>query len=245
MPDENLPNNEDPSKVVVTDPPADPPAGTDPDPAPETPAPKPATAEQAAETNRILQEMAESLRAKPGSAAPSTEQMRALIKEKTGLSDEGIDWVMTLNRQTVTAAVAPLGEKLSWNEIVQAKAGSKHPISGDIEKEMKEELKQYPKEMLSDGVLLEKVYLMAIGKAALKAPAKPATPAAPNDPVIRRTIVNNNPAPGGAGGGGSGAPAPANQLSQEEKDVARKMGCSEADYQKWKKTTIITPVAAA
>lgn len=222
-------------------------------PDPETPEPAaPATAEQFTETNRLLKEIGDKLN-KPGAEAPSADQVRALIKEKTGLSEAGIDWVMKLNRETAIAAVAPLAEKLAWSELRSTKANTPYPITKEIEDGMKEELKQYPEHMQGDSVLLEKVYLMELGKQGVagKLAPKAAAPANPNpnptpapNPVVRRTIVSNNPNPAGGNGGGGGNTPPASKLNADEKEAARKMGVSEADYEKWKGTTIITPVGA-
>lgn len=242
-----MPNPDNPAEETPNPGVEEPPITPDPEtpPAPETPeAPAPATADQMAETNRVLREVADSLKSKPGQAAPSQAQVRELIKEKTGLSDAGIDWVMQFNRDTVIAAVSPISEKMAWTELRSSKAGTAFPITPEIEKAMKDELKQYAPELQGDGVLLEKIYLIEIGKQAIKAPAAPRTPASnPPNPVVRRTIVTNNPNPAGGNGGGN-TPAPAgSQLSDDEKRTARKMGVSEAEYSKWKKTTVIQPAA--
>lgn len=236
--------NSNPEDDIPKPPVEEPPAQPDPEEPPHE-APAPASADQVAETNRILKDVAEHLKNTPGESAPSQEKIRDIIREKTGMSDAGIDWVMQFNRATVTAAVAPLSEKLAWGELRSSKASTAFPITAELEKGMKEELKQYPAQSQGDSVLLEKVYLMEIGKQQLKAPKAPSAPSSnqPN-PIVRRTIVNNNPNPAGNGGGATPAKPAESQLSQEEKDTARKMHIPEAEYLKWKKTTVVTPVAS-
>ena len=75
------------------------------------------TAAQVEETNRILKEVGERLKP-PAGGGPTRDQVRDIIREKTGLSDAGIDWVMEFNRESVVGAVAPLASRsfcpLSW-----------------------------------------------------------------------------------------------------------------------------------
>ncbi len=207
-----------------------------------SPAAPAVTQDQMAKTNEILQSIQERL--KPTETPPpSHDDVRKVIKEKTGLSDAGVDWVIQMNREAVTSAVAPLQEKMAWNEIKSAKGSTSFPVTPEIEKAMQEELKQYPVHLRGDPVLLEKVYYVEVGKAAAKGnfPKKVDDSA---DPVVRRTIVNNNPNP--AGNSSSSAPAGGTKLSDQEKDVARKMGVSEADYARYKGNPVVwEPVAKA
>lgn len=205
-------------------------------PAPEAPASP--TREQVEETNRILKDVQEKLGRAPGApSGPTQDQMREMIREKTGLSDAGIDWVMQMNRDAVMGAVAPVASDLAWMKMKSAKASTSFPISEEVEKEMTEELKTYPPASKGDPVLLEKVYLMSIGKIQMRAPKAPPAPAAsaaPPSPIVGRRIVSNNPAPAGNSNGAAPKPSPSASLSDQEKIIARKMNCSEVDYAKYK-----------
>lgn len=227
MPPETVTTEEEISREEVTPPPETP--ETPPETPPATPPAAP-TAEQVAETNRILQQVLDRTKA---TVAPvqSEADVRAQIREKTGLSEEGIDWVMRLNRDSVVSAVAPLAEKVAWSELRQAKASTPFPLTPDIEKGMKAELEAYDVGVRGNAVLLEKVYLVEVGKQALRTPA--ATPA-PTQPIVGRRIVTNNPTPGGAAGAGVSPAAKTPTLTDQEKTTARKMGVSEADYAKYK-----------
>lgn len=208
---------------------------------PEESVPAGPTAEQVEKTNEILKEVSERLKEKPAEG-PTQDKVREIIKAQTGLSDAGIDWVMKFNREMVNGAVAPLAEKVAWSELRAAKANSTFPITPEIEKEMQEELKNYPAQNRGDPVLLEKVHRLAVGTLQMKAP-KEAPKRADTNPVIGRRIVTNNPAPAsGAGTGGAAPKGPV--LTDEEKTVARKMGVSEADYAKHKGNPAITGATA-
>lgn len=195
------------------------------------------THEQIAETNRIIKDVQEKLSKTPGQQTPDQNQVREMIKQKTGLSNEGIEWVMNLNREVVSSAVAPLQEKLAWSDLKSSKASTHFPINAEIEKEMKEELKAYPVDKRGDPVLLDKVYLLAIGK--IHTSRKPDQ--TQENPVIGRRIVTNNPNPAGSNSGGSNKSnnSSVSKLSDQEKTIARKMGVSEADYAKYKQSPII------
>lgn len=137
--------------------------------------------------------------------------------------------------QRIMNVVAPIGEKVAWMELKTNKAGTTTPITPEIEKEMKEELKNYPPHAQGDSVLLEKVYRMAVGTIQLK--PKAAAPAAP----IGRRIVSNNPSPAGNGGaGGEPKNDAVSSLTDQERTIARKMNCSESEYAKWKGNPVIT-----
>lgn len=206
----------------------------------ETPAAP--TGAQVEETNRILKEVGERLKDKPASG-PTHEQVREAIKNATGLSDGGIDWVMNFNREAVSGAVAPLAEKVAWSELRAQKAGSAYPITAEIEKEMKEELESYPVEKRGDPVLLEKVHRLAIGTLQMKSP-KPAAKTPEPNPVIGRRIVTNNPPPAG-GSGANEIKTKTAVLTDDEKSIARKMGVSEVDYLAHKGNPAITGHSAA
>ena len=205
-------------------------------PTSKTEIPPSATAAQVDETNRILKDVQDKLSRTSSDKAPTRNQVRELIREKTGLSDASIDWVMNLNREVVTSAVAPLEEKIAWSDLKSSKSGTSHPVTSDIEKEMKEELKEYPAERRGDSVLLEKVYLLAIGKLQVKGTKSDTSN---TNPVVGRRIVSNNPTPGGNGGGSKTPDKTAAKLSDEEKTIARKMGVSEVDYAKYKGNPVI------
>lgn len=205
-------------------------------PTTETETPPAATKDQIDQTNEILKDIQTKLAPK-SETAPNQDQVRTMIKEKTGLSDAGVDWVIQMNRESVTSAVAPLQEKMAWNEIKSSKSSTAFPVTPEIEKAMQEELKQYPIQMRGDPVLLEKVYYVEVGKAAAKGNIPRKTDDNQN-PVIRRTIVSNNPAPGSNSGGAPAANA-ASKLTDQEKDVARKMGVSEIDYAKHKGNPVV------
>lgn len=223
------PTNDAPLGVI------DPPAQADPK-TPEAP-----TQDQIDKTNELLKDIQTKVTPKePQVPAPSQEQVREMIKEKTGLSDAGVDWVIQMNRESVTAAVAPLQEKMAWSELRTAKSSGQYPVTPEIEKAMKEELKQYPVHLQGDSVLLEKVYAMSVGQLAIKGtlPKPNADPARSDNPVIRRTIVNNNPAPAGNNPSNPAA-SPESKLSDQERVVAKKMGISAADYAKSKANPVV------
>lgn len=198
-----------------------------------------ATKEQVEQTNEILKGIQDQLKPK-AEAAPNQDQVREMIKEKTGLSDAGVDWVIQMNRDSVSAAIAPVQEKMAWNEIKSSKASTPFPVTPEIEKAMQEELKQYPIQMRGDPVLLEKVYYVEVGKAAAKGQIPKKGDDAPN-PVVRRTIVNNNPNPAGNSAASQAASA-ASKLSDQEKAIAKKMGVSEVDYAKSKGNPVVWAV---
>lgn len=168
----------------------------------------------------------------PPVATPSQEQVRQTVKEQTGLNDAAIDLIVN--------TVAPVGERVAWMDIKTAKEGTSMPINTEIEKEMKDELKNYPADQRANPILLEKVYRMAVGSLSLKTPKAPATP----NPIIGRRIVTNHPSPAGAGTTGDESGSKKTELSQDEKTICQKMGIKEADYMKHKGSTAI-PVAGA
>jgi len=124
-------------------------------------------------------------------------------------------------------------ETLAKNELK-----AEFPDFKDHEKAIDAELSQYDPVKRGDKVLIRKIYFMTKGEAVTKAPKKEVT-----DGVTRERIsgAGEPSAVGQGGGGGSSAP----KLSDEEKNAARKMGVSEADYHKWKGTTIIQPASGA
>lgn len=203
----------------------------------EVKSPPAATAAQVEDVNRILKEVNEKLPT-PEKPGPTKDQIREMIRTKTGLSDEGINWVMDFNRNTVTEAMAPIQQKLAFGDLKTSKASSPFPVTDEIEKGIKEELKGYPVSAHGDSVLLEKIYWIEVGKAAARG-AKPSSPKTETTtPVVGRRIVSDNPNP--AGNNGNAAKSSGTKLTDEEKSIAKKMGVPEAEYEKYKGSPAIS-----
>jgi len=200
------------------------------------------------EVLEVLKEIKESLQ-KPGEPAPSREQIRAALKDKTGFTDDQLDVVEKLVANSAAAnetTVASLQEKVAWSEFKDEIGG----IDSSIEKTMKEELKQYDVRYRGDKVLIQKVYYMAKGIEADKlAKQRKADPTKSDNPsysdnIVRRTIVTDTP---GSAKGLDGTVKPNNgpQLSDDEKIVAKKMGVSDQEYARAKTTKIVSQLKGA
>lgn len=192
-----------------------------------------------------LKEVKEELKQK-GEPAPTREQIREAMKEKTGFTDTQLDLVEQMQRATANASskkVAELQEKVTWNEFEKEVGGR---IDSSLEKIMKEELKEYPVESRGDKVLLQKVYYMSLGIQADKlAKARRADPAnndkLSTDPKIERTTIveTNKGSVQGLDGSGKSNINAGDKLSDDEKTIANKMGISHNDYAKSKSSIIV------
>jgi hypothetical protein len=193
-----------------------------------------------------LKEVKEELRAK-GDPAPSRQQIREALKEKTGFTDAQLDVVEQMNAAQASHSskkVAELEAKVVWNDFEKEMGGKIDPV---IDKIMKDELKNYDVSAQGDKVLLQKVYYMSLGIQADK--EKKARKADPNandkltesEKVERRTIVETNRGSvqsleqGGKKGGGNLA----DSLTEDEKAMSTRMGIKHEDYAKSKQSKIV------
>lgn len=199
----------------------------------EAPASTGATSQEVTDkTNEILTEIKEKLNSTPKADQPSQQeirnQIRERIKNETQMTDQQLDYVDNM----VMAAVAPIKAELTVSRWISSKGTD---ITPEIEKGIKEELKQYPANAQNDPILLEKILLMEQGKQYRKVKSAPAKPAAAStESVAGRRIV---PAP--ATGLGEGSSSTKNNLSDDEKLAARKMSMTEDEYIKAKSTKVI------
>lgn len=189
---------------------------------------------------------------KPGQPAPTRQQIREALKDKTGFSDAQLDVVEQMQASAVShnsKKVAELEAKVVWNDFEKEMGGK---IDPGVEKLMKEELKGYDIQAHGDKVLLQKIYYMTLGmqadKAAKQRKADPNANDKPNDNanIERRTIVESNK--GSVTGLNATEKKPSSgseQLSDDEKTVASKMGISADDYARAKGTKVVSRLKGA
>lgn len=158
-------------------------------------------------------------------AQMTPQQMREAIKEKTGYTDEQVDF----HFNSLAEAMAPMREQMSWMTLEK-----KFKDIPDLKSEMEEELKAYPAAMRGDPVLMEKVYFMSKGKKMSNQPTPQPTPQRqptpqPSGNVVSRRVANDypgfSPSTDGSAGGGRQV-----QLSNEQRELSRRMGIKEEDY---------------
>lgn len=154
-------------------------------------------------------------------AQMTPQQMREAIKEKTGYTDEQVDFL--------AEAMAPMREQMSWMTLEK-----KFKDIPDLKADMEEELKAYPAATRADPVLMEKVYFMSKGRKMSSQPTPQPTPQRqptpqPSGNVVSRRVANDYPgfstSTDGSTGGGRQV-----QLSNEQRELSRRMGIKEEDY---------------
>lgn len=196
---------------------------------------------------KIVQGIKDGLKEKPAEDknAPSQEQIRkawvAQVAKQTGMTEAQIEYME--NRLAVV--IAPYEAKEAFSTWKDSKGDL---VTPDIEKSMKEYLKQYNPVQLRDKTLLDNVLAMELGKQMMKGKTvqnKPVGGAATTTTETtrinpRRTIVPTTPAPAtsltGAPLGKNGAAS----LTKEELEVARKMRISPEEYAQSKQTIVIS-----
>lgn len=193
-------------------------------------------------TEKIVQEIKDKL---DGKAQPTPEQMRAFIRDKikkdTSMTDAQIDYM----DQRINEVAAPLYAKDTFNEWKETVSDHLTP---DVEKEIKEELKQYPSSSQTDKVLLNKILWMTLGKREASGKKAPivtkkeetiVNQGGPANPVIGRKIV---PTHGSATGlaTGTASKTGAASLTEAERVVARKMRMTEEEYAHAKTSPVIS-----
>ena len=158
-------------------------------------------------------------------AQMTPQQMREAIKEKTGYTDEQVDF----HFNSLAEAMAPMREQMSWMTLEK-----KFKDIPDLKTEMEEELKAYPAAMRGDPVLMEKVYFMSKGRKMSSQPTSQPTPQRqptpqPSGNIVSRRVANDypgfSPSTDGSAGGGRQV-----QLSNEQRELSRRMGIKEEDY---------------
>lgn len=194
---------------------------------------------------KVLQDIKTSLQ-KPGEPAPTREEIRTALKEKTGFTDAQLDVVDMMTKsvaQESAKRTAELQEKVTWSEFKDELGG----IDPSLEKIMKDELAGYPLENRGDKVLLRKIYLLAKGTQAEEIEKRrKKDPSAndklnENDNIVGRKIVETGKGSvTGLETNGKPSATPGAQLSDEEKIVAQKMNVSLADYERAKGTKVIS-----
>lgn len=156
-------------------------------------------------------------------AQMTPQQMREAIKEKTGYTDEQVDF----HFNSLAEAMAPMREQMSWMTLEK-----KFKDIPELKAEMEEELKAYPATMRGDPVLMEKVYFMSKGKKMSNQPTPQPTPQrqpTPQPNVVSRRVANDYPgfSPSSDNSSGGGRQV---QLSNEQRELSRRMGIKEEDY---------------
>ena len=172
--------------------------------------------------------------------APSRQQIRDMLKDKTGFTDAQLDVVEQMQAASTTISskkVAELQEKVAWAEFKDEVGGR---LDSGLEKIMKEELSQYEPELRGDKVLIKKVFYLAKGIMAEKIEKAKKADVNNADNIVGRKIVDNTPGSASGLDGGAKPAGKTNDLSDDEKIVAKKMGVTEDDYAKSKTTKIIS-----
>lgn len=173
---------------------------------------------------------------KKGDPAPvaTFSEYRDKVKAETGWTDAQVDFHI----KSLGEVQGEVMGKLHMNDLRE-----KHKEDFDkLRPAIDEELKRYPPAMKGDVALIENIYFMVKGKNMSGTPIPPAAkPPVPNKGgagAPTRRIVSDfpNPDPGLDGGAGGGE---GKVLSDQEKQLARGMGISEADWDKAKQSQII------
>jgi len=208
----------------------------------ETEAPKDQTTEILKEIRDKMSTPAPSApAAPPPPAGPTREEIRERIKAQTGYTDAQLDFHEQSMQSVVSAATAPLQEKVAWAELKE-EVGK---IDPEIEKEMREELKQYPANLKGDKVLLQKVYDMSWARVnRKKMAANPPPPKSDDtgesmpDNVVSRRIVSPNQ--GSSQGLSTGGSKSGPKLSDDERKVAKRFNMTDEEYAKFKNNADVT-----
>ena len=216
MPPENGQNLEPNQEPVVTPP--------VPEPTP-TPAPEPSPMDIVKDIQAKVDQMASDKQPPIVNAQMTPQQMRDAIKEKTGYTDEQVDF----HFNSLAEAMAPMREQMSWMTMEK-----KFSDISALRADMEEELKAYPAPMRGDPVLMEKVYFMSKGKKMSNQPTPQPTPQRqpapqPGGNVVSRRVANDYPgfSPSSDNSAGGGRQV---QLSNEQRELSRRMGIKEEDY---------------
>lgn len=209
-PDDKNPNAQDPNPEA---PPPSKPEGGD--------AAAPATAVNESQVREALKALADiqqrwANQQTPASTQNDVEKIREQIKERTGWTDDQIDF----HQQSMINAVAPLREQMSWMQLEKS-----HPDLSRYKDAMEKELADgYTPAQRSDPRILEKIYYLAKGRAMEQQP-----------PSSRPAGQAPKPAPAyqGMGGGTDTGSRPSDSgLTAEQKEYARRLGVGEEAYKK-------------
>lgn len=160
----------------------------------------------------------------PGPSAPSYAERRAILQKTLGYTDDQ----MAAHEQMIVQNQAPVVENLGWIRL------EKKTDIDSFRKEIESELSIYPAEKRTPDVM-EKIYFMVKGK---RADSKPAAAAGTSldgrvvDARVTRGPGYSGSEPGISRGdeGGGGPSEEEDQLNDQEKFVASKLGVNEKDY---------------
>lgn len=203
----------------------------------EKPAPIP---EVEARIEKIVQGIKDKLDTSPANKGPTPEEIhtawREQVKKETSMTDAQIEYM----ENRMQAVTAPLFADQTYAEWKAEKQAAGITIEAEVENGVKEYLSKYDPRVRNDKILLDNVLYMEIGKRAVtKKPVQKIEQDKP-EPVIGRTIVPQTPAPAVSLASGTRKPGAAAALTADEKNIARKMRMTEAEYAAAKETAVIT-----
>lgn len=189
-----------------------------------TPSPEPSPLDIVKDIQTKVDQMAAEKQPPVVNTQMTPQQMRDAIKEKTGYTDEQVDF----HFNSMAEAMAPMREQMAWMSMEK-----KFKDIDSVKADMEAELKTYPAAMHGDPVLMEKIYFMAKGKKMSSQPTPQQNPPQRQQPtsgnVVSRRMATDYPGfnQGSDSSSGGGRTV---QLSNEQREFARRMGQKEEEY---------------